>query len=177
MIGGDVSAAAVRVLDLCRARRLKVATAESCTGGLVAAALTEIPGSSDVVDRGLVVYSNAAKERLLGVPAELLDRFGAVSRETAAAMAKGALVGSDADLAVSITGIAGPGGGSAAKPVGLVYFAAALRETMIERERRYGDVGRAQVRRLSVLEALDMLAELALQAPSTDSKASSATPR
>src|SRR5262249_44010913 len=105
------------------------------------------------------------------------DRFGAVSRETAAAMAKGALAGSDADLAVSITGIAGPGGGSAAKPVGLVHFAAAHRETMIERERQYGDIRRAQARRLSVLEGLDMLAERAGRESSTDARASSATPR
>src|SRR5499427_4160717 len=113
------------LLDLCRAKRLMIATAESCTGGLVAAMLTEIPGSSDVLERGFVTYSNAAKTAMLGVPADVIARFGAVSRETAGAMAQGALTHSPADLAVSITGIAGPGGGSPDKPVGLVHFAAA----------------------------------------------------
>src|SRR6202035_4780856 len=116
-----------RVLDLCRKRGLRIATAESCTGGLVAGALTEIAGSSDVVDRGFVTYSNAAKEAMLGVPAATLERYGAVSAETAAAMAAGALKNSLADVTVAITGIAGPGGGSKQKPVGLVHFAAARR--------------------------------------------------
>ena len=128
MIDEALRRTARRVLDLCRARGLRVATAESCTGGLVAAALTEIAGSSDVVDCGFVTYSNEAKQELLGVPAATLTRHGAVSRETAAAMAKGALKNSQADLAVAITGIAGPGGGSKRKPVGLVYFAAADRD-------------------------------------------------
>ena len=121
----DVTAAAIAVLDACRARGWKVATAESCTGGLVAGALTEIAGSSDVVDRGFVTYSNEAKQQMLGVPKSTLERFGAVSRETAEEMARGALAQSLADITVSITGIAGPGGGSADKPVGLVHFAAA----------------------------------------------------
>ena len=112
---------------LCKAKKLMVATAESCTGGLVAGALTEIAGSSAVVDRGFVTYTNEAKAEMLGVPAERWRRHGAVSRETAEAMAKGALAHSRADLAVAITGIAGPGGGSAEKPVGLVHFAAASR--------------------------------------------------
>jgi nicotinamide-nucleotide amidase len=119
--------AAAGVLDLFRARGLKIATAESCTGGLVAGALTEIAGSSDVVDRGFVTYSNEAKQAMLGVPAATLKRYGAVSAETAAAMAKGALKHSLADIAVAVTGVAGPGGGSKQKPVGLVYFAAASR--------------------------------------------------
>jgi nicotinamide-nucleotide amidase len=162
MIDEDVRAAAARVLDLCRSRRLKVATAESCTGGLVAAALTEIPGSSDVVDCGFVTYSDAAKHELLGVPAAVLAEHGAVSREAAAAMARGAVAHSDAGLAVAITGIAGPGGGSAEKPVGLVHFAAATQAGELStRESRFGDVGRAEVRRLSVLEALAMLTALA----------------
>jgi nicotinamide-nucleotide amidase len=150
------------VLELCRARGLQIATAESCTGGLVAGALTEIAGSSDVVDRGFVTYSNAAKQAMLGVPASTLKRHGAVSAETAAAMAKGALKNSLADIAVSITGIAGPGGGTTEKPVGLVYFAAARRggKPIVER-RLYGDVGRAQVRALSVAQALTMLEALA----------------
>jgi nicotinamide-nucleotide amidase len=154
--------AAVRVLDACRQRGLKVATAESCTGGLVAGALTEIPGSSDVVDRGFVTYSNAAKEAMLGVPAVVLAVQGAVSRETAEAMAEGALVRSDADLAVAVTGIAGPGGGSAEKPVGLVHFAAAASDgRRLHREKRFGDIGRSVVRAQSVAEALAMLDVLA----------------
>jgi nicotinamide-nucleotide amidase len=153
--------AAVRVLDACRRRGLKVATAESCTGGLVAGALTEIAGSSDVVDRGFVTYSNAAKEAMLGVAAAILEHHGAVSRETAEAMAAGALAHSDAGLAVAITGIAGPGGGSADKPVGLVHFAAARDGRLIHREKRFGDVGRSTVRARSVIEALSLLEMLA----------------
>jgi nicotinamide-nucleotide amidase len=139
-----------------------VATAESCTGGLVAGALTDIAGSSAVVDRGFVTYTNAAKHEMLGVPHETIERHGAVSRETAEAMVRGALGQANADLAVSITGIAGPGGGTADKPVGLVHFAAASRGgNLVHRERRFGDIGRGAVRRLSVLEALAMLTELA----------------
>jgi nicotinamide-nucleotide amidase len=156
---------AAQVLELCRARGLKVATAESCTGGLVAGALTEIAGSSDVVDRGFVTYSNDAKEAMLGVPPATFARHGAVSAETAAAMAVGALEKSSADIVVAITGIAGPGGGTQQKPVGLVHFAAASRDGRnLARERRYGDVGRQSVREQSVAEALDLLAALALQA-------------
>jgi nicotinamide-nucleotide amidase len=156
---------AAQVLELFRARGLKVATAESCTGGLVAGALTEIAGSSDVVDRGFVTYSNDAKEAMLGVPPATLARHGAVSAETAAAMAVGALENSSADIVVAITGIAGPGGGTKQKPVGLVHFAAASRDGRnLARERRYGDVGRQSVREQSVAEALDLLAALALQA-------------
>jgi nicotinamide-nucleotide amidase len=156
---------AAQVLELFRARGLKIATAESCTGGLVAGALTEIAGSSDVVDRGFVTYSNDAKEAMLGVPAAMLARHGAVSAETAVAMAAGALENSSADIVVAITGIAGPSGGSQQKPVGLVHFAAASRDgRSLARERRYGDVGRQSVREQSVAEALDLLAALALQA-------------
>ena len=165
MIDDTLRAAARRVLDACRARKLTVVTAESCTGGLVAAALTEIPGSSDVVDRGFVTYSDAAKQAMLDVPARLLQDFGAVSRETADAMARGALARSPADLAVSVTGIAGPGGGSAQKPVGLVYFAARARDGRgLSREKRFGEIGRGEVRTRSVAEALDMLGSLATQA-------------
>jgi nicotinamide-nucleotide amidase len=150
------------LLALCRSKKLRIATAESCTGGLIAATLTEIPGSSDVVDCGFVTYSNAAKQAMLGVPSATLDQFGAVSRETAEAMAAGALAHSLAEIVVSVTGIAGPGGGSADKPVGLVHFAAASkRGALIHRERRYGDIGRSEVRNASVAEALDMLRELA----------------
>lgn len=165
MIDDELRAAATRVLDACRARGLKVATAESCTGGLVAGALTEIAGSSDVVDRGFVTYSNAAKQAMLDVPAEALERFGAVSRQTAEAMAQGALAHSDADLSVSITGVAGPGGGSLEKPVGLVHLTAAARDgRRLDHEARYGDIGRGEVRRKSVLQALAMLEVLATQA-------------
>jgi nicotinamide-nucleotide amidase len=154
------------LLDLCRARKLTIATAESCTGGLVAATLTEIPGSSDVFERGFVTYSDAAKAAMLGVPTLVLQRFGAVSRETAEAMAQGALAHSLADLAVSITGIAGPGGGSPGKPVGLVHFAAAARGgRLMHQECKFGDIGRAHVRQVSVLQALTMLHALAEQTP------------
>jgi len=128
----------------------------------VAGALTEIPGSSDVFDRGFVTYSNAAKQQTLSVAASILERHGAVSRETADAMAAGALAMSDADLAVAITGIAGPAGGSADKPVGLVHFAAASRDgSRVHCERRYGDAGRSAVRQQAVAEALAMLELLA----------------
>ena len=158
----SIGAAAKRLLALCRARGLKIATAESCTGGLVAAALTEIPGSSDVVDRGFVTYSNEAKHEMLGVPNATLKKFGAVSEQTAVAMAKGALKNSQADFAVAITGIAGPGGGSKRKPVGLVYFAAASREgRRLARSRRFGKIGRQRVRLRSVAEALALLEALA----------------
>src|SRR5262245_50138759 len=162
MIDDALRDMAARVLDACRTHGLKIATAESCTGGLVAGALTEIPGSSDVLDRGFVTYSNAAKETMLGVPAMTLELHGAVSRETANAMAAGALAMSNADLAVAITGIAGPGGGSAEKPVGLVHFAAAARDgRRLHREKRYGEVGRSAVRKEAVAEALAMLELLA----------------
>ncbi|MEO1038150.1 MAG: CinA family protein [Pseudomonadota bacterium] len=141
-------------------KSLMVATAESCTGGLVAGAITEIAGSSAVFDRGFVTYSNAAKAELLGIDPGLIDRFGAVSGEVARAMAEGALARSYADIAISITGIAGPGGGSADKPVGLVWFglAASGRHTRIV-EHRFGDVGRSIVRALSAETALQLLIE------------------
>jgi nicotinamide-nucleotide amidase len=158
----DIAALATAVLDAARAKALKIVTAESCTGGLVAAALTDIAGSSEVFDRGFVTYSNEAKRAMLGVAAELLAEFGAVSAEIAKAMAEGALANSLGHLSVSITGIAGPGGGSSGKPVGLVHFAAAARDgRLIAREKRYGDLGRAEVRRRAVIEALTMLRELA----------------
>ena len=150
------------LLDLCKAKQLTIVTAESCTGGLVAGALTDIEGSSAVVDRGFVTYTDEAKEEVLGVPHDVLDSHGAVSRETAEAMALGALAHSPAMLSVAITGIAGPGGGTPAKPVGLVHFAAAAGDgRLIHREQRYGDIGRTEVRRRSVLQALAMLRELA----------------
>ena len=162
MADRETEAAATALLDLCKSKKLMVATAESCTGGLVVGALTDIAGSSAVVDRGFVTYTNAAKHQMLGVPSATIERHGAVSRETAEAMVRGALGHANADLAVSITGIAGPGGGTADKPVGLVHFAAGSRGgNLIHRQRRFGDIGRGAVRRLSVLEALSMLTELA----------------
>jgi nicotinamide-nucleotide amidase len=161
MIDDELRRAATHLLDTCRRRGLKIATAESCTGGLVAAALTEIPGSSDVVERGMVTYSNEAKTEMLGVMPATLAAHGAVSRQTAEAMATGALARAGTGLAVAITGVAGPGGGTADKPVGLVHFAAARQGRVIHRERRYGDIGRSEIRRQSVLEALAMLEDVA----------------
>ncbi|MFC3694217.1 CinA family protein [Chenggangzhangella methanolivorans] len=153
---------AEEALRLARGAGLTIATAESCTGGLVSGALTEVPGSSDAMDRGFVTYSNAAKTELLGVPADLIERCGAVSEDVARAMAEGALAAAKAGVAVAITGVAGPGGGTPAKPVGLVHFAAVRRgQPTITRERRFGDLGRAEIRRLSVLVALELLAEAA----------------
>jgi nicotinamide-nucleotide amidase len=164
MADQELIAAAQALLDLCRQKTLKIATAESCTGGLLAATITEIPGSSDVFDRGFVTYSNEAKQAMLGVSAMTLDSFGAVSRETAEAMARGALAHAPVDLSASITGIAGPGGGSPGKPVGLVHLAAASGGgRLIQQHQHFGDIGRAQVRRASVLQALAMLRELAQQ--------------
>lgn len=160
------------LIELCRSRKLTIATAESCTGGLVAAALTDIPGSSAVVDRGFITYSNEAKHAMLGVTLSTLETFGAVSRETAMAMAIGALEESGTDLTVAITGIAGPGGGTPGKPVGLVHFAAAARDGRIAtREKRFGAIGRAAVRTASVIEALNMLSELARGPKPVKSKA------
>ena len=153
---------AKRLLDLYRERGIRAAAAESCTGGMVAAALTAVPGSSDVFECSFVTYSNGAKQKLLGVSTATLRRYGAVSAETAAAMAQGALQRSGADCAVSITGIAGPSGGSKDKPVGLVHFAAASRngKTLVRR-RLFGNVGRQMVRELSALEALALLVRVA----------------
>lgn len=152
---------AAELLEACRARKLKIATAESCTGGLVAAVLTEVPGSSDVFECGFVTYSNEAKSEQLMVPQAVLGEYGAVSKQTAISMASGALARSRADLAVAITGIAGPGGGSAEKPVGLVHLAATRRDgPMLHREIRIGDIGRGAVRRASATEALALLSAL-----------------
>jgi nicotinamide-nucleotide amidase len=149
---------AAQLVALYRSRGLMLATAESCTGGLVAALLTEIAGSSSVVERGFVTYSNAAKQELLGVAPSLLATRGAVSTEVAQAMAQGALEHSRADVAVAITGIAGPGGGTDEKPVGLVHFATAARNGGVTAcEKRFGDLGRAAIRRASVQQALELL--------------------
>lgn len=156
----DIEAAASKIIALYAARGLMVATAESCTGGLIAGTLTEIAGSSAVVDRGFVTYSNQAKLDLIGVDASTLKTYGAVSRETALQMAHGALFRSKADVAVSVTGIAGPGGGSDDKPVGLVYLAVKARSgVVLHREMRYGEIGRDQVRLATVRTALELLIE------------------
>ena len=152
---------AERVLHACRKRGLKLVTAESCTGGLVAATLTAIAGSSDVVERAFVTYANEAKREMLGVSWDALMGYGAVSEPVARAMASGALGRSAADLAVSVTGIAGPGGGTADKPVGLVYLAATRRGRDIIAERHVFPGDRDAIRRVSVLTALTMLASLA----------------
>ena len=162
MFDDEITSAVNRLLDRCKAKKLSVATAESCTGGLVAAAISEISGSSAVLDRGFVTYSNEAKQQMLGVTPATIDVYGAVSTECAAEMAKGALAHAQVDLAVSITGIAGPTGATPGKPIGLVYFCAASRSGRnIAHDRKYGDIGRSQVRRASVLQALAMLQELA----------------
>jgi nicotinamide-nucleotide amidase len=152
---------AASVLAACRARNWRVATAESCTGGLVAAALTAVAGSSDVVERGFVAYSNAAKMELLGVPAETLAAHGAVSAETTAAMATGALVRAGVDLAVSVTGIAGPAGGTPQKPIGLVYLGVAKKEVAARVERRIFPGDRGAVRDAALVLALQMLRDVA----------------
>ncbi len=148
---------AAPVLQALRARGWMLATAESCTGGLIAAALTHVAGSSDVVDCGFVTYSNAAKTRLVGVPPALIARHGAVNQAVAAAMAEGALAHSDAAIAVSVTGIAGPGGGSAEKPVGLVWFGCALRGAPTMTDQALFQGGRAEVRAGAVQRAFQLI--------------------
>jgi nicotinamide-nucleotide amidase len=149
------------LIEEARGKRLRIATAESCTGGLIAGALTEIPGASEVIDRGFVVYSNGAKTKLLSVRAAVIMRHGAVSEEVARAMAEGALRNSVADIAVSCTGIAGPTGGSPQKPIGLVHFAAARTgETTLAEECRFGDLGRSEIRMRSVEAGLKLLFQI-----------------
>jgi nicotinamide-nucleotide amidase len=145
------------LLSALRIRGMRCATAESCTGGLVAALLTAIPGSSDVFDRGFVTYSNEAKQEMLGVSVSIIDEHGAVSAACSEAMAKGALKNSRADVVVSVTGIAGPSGGSEAKPVGLVYFTVTSQKYCETIAMRFGPMSRDQIRYASVRKALDML--------------------
>lgn len=157
----EILALAQTIITDFTTKGLMVSTAESCTGGLIAGALTEIPGSSAVVDRGFVTYTNSAKREMLGVQEQTLAQFGAVSKETALQMVHGALFRSHADLSVAVTGVAGPGGGSAEKPVGLVHLAAKARNgALIHHEMRYGDIGRDKVRLATVQTALEMLAAL-----------------
>ena len=151
--------AASALIDACREAGLTIATAESCTGGLVAGCLTEVPGSSDVLERGFVTYSNDAKTEQLGVPAPMISRHGAVSEEVAKAMAIGALARSRALLTISITRVAGPGGGTASKPVGLVHFASAMTGGVTMTERHELEGNRSDIRREAVRTALRMLAD------------------
>ncbi len=149
---------AARLIEALNLAHLRVATAESCTGGLIAGLLTEIPNSSAVMERGFVTYSNEAKAELLGVDPALIARVGAVSREVAIAMAEGAVARSLADVSVAVTGVAGPGGGTAEKPVGLVHIAAARRGSVtLTRECRFADVGRTAIRMSTVAAALSLL--------------------
>lgn len=166
MFPADLLSKATALLDRLRAQGLRLATAESCTGGLIAALFTEIAGSSDVIERGFVTYSNAAKTELLGVADDLLARHGAVSEPVARAMVQGALAHSHADIAVSVTGVAGPGGGTDAKPVGLVHIAA-LRKggDILHRECRFGAIGRSPIRIASVDVALQLVADAAAGRP------------
>ena len=160
-IDKDLVGQAAALLEAARAHGEFIATAESCTGGLVAAALTAVPGSSDVFDRGFVTYSNTSKSEMLGVPYWLIEKHGAVSEEVARAMAGGALTHSNASLAVAVTGIAGPSGGTPEKPVGLVHFAAGRPDGPMHHERvLFGDVGRDEIRRRSVEKALALLGAL-----------------
>lgn len=150
-------AKAKALLEACRREGILLVTAESCTGGLIAASLTDIGGSSDVVDRGFVTYSNEAKHDMLGVPMEMIEKYGAVSKEVALAMATGALAHSRAAIALSVTGIAGPGGGSKEKPVGLVWFGLALEgQEPVAAHHLFEDKGRASIRMAAVNTALDM---------------------
>lgn len=157
----EIATLAAGTLDLYRRASLRLCTAESCTGGMIAAALTDIAGSSDVFDRGFVTYSNAAKTELLGVPAELIAEHGAVSEPVARAMAEGALARSRADVAVAVTGIAGPGGSSAGKPVGLVFVSAAKRAMPTRTDRHTFAGGRGDVRRETVQAALRLAMDAA----------------
>lgn len=156
---------AAELLNMSQERGFTVATVESCTGGLVCGALTAIAGSSSMVQGGLITYANEAKAALAGVPAELIEQHGAVSEPVARAMAEGGRARLHASFAVSITGVAGPGGGSIEKPVGLVHFACAGASATHHRERRFGELPRDEIRRLSVLEALDLLREAVLAGP------------
>jgi nicotinamide-nucleotide amidase len=162
MFPTDLMMLARLTIDEAQARKLRIVTAESCTGGLVAGLLTEIPGSSAVLERGFVTYSNRAKQEALGVPGDLIADMGAVSEPVARAMAEGALRAAHAHVSVAITGVAGPGGGTAHKPVGLVHFAAAREGPYPIRHRaeRFGDIGRTQVRLASVAVALEMIREI-----------------
>lgn len=161
----DIRSLAAELLNISKERGFTVATVESCTGGLVCGALTTVAGSSSMVQGGLITYANEAKAALAGVPIELIEKHGAVSEPVARSMADGGRKRLNATYAVSITGVAGPGGGSIEKPVGLVHFACAGPSGTKHRERRFGEQSRDEIRRLSVLEALDLLRETVLTGP------------
>src|SRR6476659_8099694 len=161
MFSSPLMSLAQVLLAEAREERLRIATAESCTGGLIAGLLTEIAGSSDVLDRGFVVYSNRAKSDLLGVPGDLIADQGAVSEAVARAMAEGAVENSNAHMAIAVTGIAGPGGGTKLKPVGLVHIAAAREgHSILHEAHRFGDIGRSEIRMKTVEAALELLLRL-----------------
>lgn len=160
MFDDGIMEAAASVLDACRERSLMLVTAESCTGGLVSAALTSIPGSSDAMDRGYVTYSYDAKTGMLGVERSLILEHGAVSERVARAMVAGVLAAHPSRVAVAVTGVAGPGGDSRAKPAGLVHYCAGLGRRTIHLERRYGDLGRHRVRLAAVRDALRLVSKL-----------------
>ena len=164
--GDEIAPGIEALLALCKQKKIMLATAESCTGGLIAATLTDIPGSSKMVDRGFVTYTNEAKTDMLGVPADMIERNGAVSGDVAAAMAEGALARANADVTIAVTGIAGPGGGSDLKPVGLVWFgcAASWAPTFVHKA-VFPDHGRAFIRQAAVMTAIEILTETVKLAP------------
>ena len=164
MFSSELLARSQKLIEIYCGTGLRLATAESCTGGLVSACLTAIPGSSDAVERGFVTYSNEAKSELLGVPPEMIAEFGAVSAEVAEAMARGAVENSHADVAVSITGIAGPGGATPTKPVGLVYLGSCRRAAEPRSSRFVFPGDRSEVRQAAVASAFDILEGLAAEA-------------
>lgn len=161
MFPADLIQAADELSHVLRRKELILATAESCTGGLIAGLITELPGSSDILDRGFVTYSNEAKRELLGVRNEEISQYGAVSEPVARAMASGALENSRANITIAVTGVAGPGGGTEEKPVGLVHIAAAHENAVLHRECRYGSLTREQIRLATIASALELLNELA----------------
>jgi len=162
MFNLEITTLARLLIDEARERSLRIVTAESCTGGLVAGAITEISGASQVLERGFITYSDQAKTEMLGVMAITLRQYGAVSKDVALEMAHGAMSRSEAGISVSTTGIAGPTGGSTGKPVGLVHFGGRhYKGTMIHREMNFGDIGRHEIRMKSVEVALEMIIELA----------------
>lgn len=160
MFDAEITSLAKRAIEMLVEHDMTIATAESCTGGLIAGALTSIPGSSDAVYGGFVTYANEAKVAMIGVPEQTLSEFGAVSEQTARAMAEGALRASDVDIAIAVTGVAGPGC-SEKKPVGLVYFGCATASETYYQERRYGDLGRDEIRKATVATALKMVLDVA----------------
>lgn len=157
MLDNEVLALAKKVNDRLLIAQKVMVTAESCTGGLIAGALTSVPGSSSILYGGYVTYDNRAKIEMIGVPEDLIARYGAVSEEVAIAMAEGARTTSRTDLAIAVTGVAGPGGGSADKPIGLVHFGLARDEETMHREHRFGDLGRDEIRQETVRFALEMI--------------------